>query len=67
MKKITIILFKNIFIKDDANNLNNILPKDLCSYSGSNYNSSKRESINENKIILENGIIYSYDKNEEIK
>lgn len=58
-------IVKNIFIKDDANNLNNILPKDSSSQDQTII--AKRGIINENKIILENGIIYSYDKNEEIK
>ncbi len=56
---------KNIFIKDDANNLDNLLPEE---------NSSKNQTIiaesgviAENKIILEKGIIQSFDKKNTIK
>ena len=58
-------VIKNIFIKDDANNLDNLLPEE---------NSSKNQTIiaesgiiAENKLILEKGIIQSFDKKDSIK
>ena len=44
-------IVQNIFIKDDANNLNNILPKDSSTQDQTII--AQRGIINENKIILE--------------
>ena len=58
-------ILKDIFIKDDANNLDNLLPEK---------NSSKNQTIiaesgiiSENKLILEKGIIQSFDKKDSIR
>ncbi len=56
---------KNIFIRDDGNNLNNLLPEN----SDSKDQTILAESgfIQDNKIILENGLIQSYDQNNTIR
>ncbi len=58
-------VIKNIFIKDDANNLDNLLPEE----NGSKNQTIIAESgiIAENKLILEKGIIQSFDKEDSIK
>tara|TARA_B100001057_G_scaffold430643_1_gene457518 strand:- start:18502 stop:19644 length:1143 start_codon:yes stop_codon:yes gene_type:complete len=58
-------IIKNIFIKDDSNNLNSLLPEN---YSAKNKTViAERGIINKNKIILENGIIQSYEKDNTVK
>ena len=56
---------KNIFIRDDGNNLNNLLPEN----SDSRDQTILAESgfIQDNKIILENGLIQSYDQKNTIE
>tara|TARA_A100001015_G_scaffold279420_1_gene340594 strand:+ start:1363 stop:2508 length:1146 start_codon:yes stop_codon:yes gene_type:complete len=54
-----------IFIKDDGNNLNNILPE--ANESKDQTILARRGFVKENKIILENGIIQSYDQNNKIR
>ena len=56
---------KNIFIRDDGNNLNNLLPEN----SDSRDQTILAESgfIQDNKIILENGLIQSYDQKNTIR
>ena len=56
---------KNIFIRDDGNNLNNLLPEN----SDSKDQTILAESgfIQDNKIILENGLIQSYDQKNTIR
>ena len=56
---------KYIFIRDDGNNLNNLLPEN----SDSKDQTILAESgfIQDNKIILENGLIQSYDQNNTIR
>lgn len=58
-------IVKNIFIKDDSNSLNSLLPE-----SSSPKNKTiiaEKGTINKNKIILENGVIYSYETNNTVK
>ena len=58
-------IIKNIFIKDDGNNLENLLP-DKTSLKNQTI-IAENGIISENKIILENGVIQSYDKNNVVK
>ena len=56
---------KNIFIKDDSNNLNNLLPEKSSAKNKTIY--AERGIINKNKIILEKGVIQSYEKDNTVK
>ena len=56
---------KNIFIKDDSNNLNSLLPENSSAKDKTVI--AERGIIDKNKIILENGIIQSYEKNNTVK
>ena len=58
-------IIKNIFIKDDGNNLENLLPDKTSSKNQTII--AENGIISENKIILENGVIQSYDKNNVVK
>ena len=56
---------KNIFIKDDSNNLNNLLPEKSSAKNKTIY--AERGVINKNKIILEKGVIQSYEKDNTVR
>ena len=58
-------IVKNIFIKDDSNNLNSLLPENSSSKDKTII--AERGLIDKNKIILEKGIIQSYEKNNTVK
>ena len=58
-------IVKNIFIKDDSNNLNSLLPEKSTAKNKTVI--AERGIISKNKIILENGVIQSYDKNNTVK
>ena len=58
-------IIKNIFIKDDGNNLNSLLPENSSSKNKTII--AERGLINKNKIILEKGIIQSYEKDSVVK
>ena len=49
-------IIKNIFIKDDGNNLENLLPDKTSSKNQTII--AENGIISENKIILENGVIH---------
>ena len=56
---------KNIFIKDDANNLNNLLPEKSSSKNQTIY--AESGIIDKNRIILEKGIIQSYENDNTVR
>ncbi len=58
-------IVKNIFIKDDSNNLNSLLPENSSSKNKTVI--AERGVINKNKIILERGVIQSYERNNTVK
>ena len=58
-------LVKNIFIKDDSNNLNSLLPENSSARDKTII--AKRGIIDKNKIILEKGVIQSYEKDNTVK
>ena len=58
-------VIENIFIKDDGNNLNNFLPDKSISRNQTII--AEKGIINESKIILEDGIIQSLDKDNNLK
>tara|TARA_B100001057_G_scaffold18206_1_gene16806 strand:+ start:806 stop:1951 length:1146 start_codon:yes stop_codon:yes gene_type:complete len=58
-------ILRNIFIKDDGNNLGNLLPEKNGAKNKTII--AKNGIISENKIILENGVIQSYDDNDIVK
>ena len=58
-------IIKNIFIKDDSNNLNSLLPKNSTAKNKTVI--AERGVINKNKIILEKGIIQSYQNDNTVK
>ena len=58
-------IIKNIFIKDDSNNLNSLLPENSSSKNKTVI--AERGIINKNKIILEKGIIQSFEKDNTVK
>ncbi len=58
-------IIKNIFIKDDSNNLNSLLPENSAALNKTVI--AERGIINKNKIILEKGIIQSYEKDNTVK
>ena len=58
-------VIENIFIKDDGNNLSNLLPEKSISRNQTII--AKKGIIDQSKIILENGIIQSLDKNNNLK
>ena len=58
-------VIKNIFIKDDSNNLNSLLPKNSSAKNKTVI--AERGVISKNKIILENGVIQSYQKDNTVK
>ena len=53
-------IIKNIFIKDDSNNLNSLLPKNSSAKNKTVI--AERGVISKSKIILENGTIQSFKK-----
>ena len=56
---------RNVFIKDDSNNLNNLLPEKSSAKNKTIY--AERGVINKNKIILEKGVIQSYEKDNTVR
>ncbi len=58
-------IIKNIFIKDDSNNLNSLLPENSSSKNKTII--ADRGVINKNKIILEKGVIQSFEDNNTVK
>ncbi len=56
---------ENIFIKDDGNNLDNLLPENSISRNQTII--AKKGMIDESRIILEDGIIQSLDENNDLK
>ncbi len=59
-------IIKDIFIKDDGNNLNNLLPEEDISPKNQTIIAEKG-IIDRNKIILEKGVIQSYEENNTLK
>ncbi len=58
-------IVKNIFIKDDSNNLNTLLPENSSAKNKTVI--AKRGVINKNKIVLEKGVIQSYEKDNTVR
>ena len=58
-------IIRNIFIKDDSNNLNSLLPKNSTAKNKTVI--AERGVINKNKIILEKGTIQSYQNDKTVK
>ncbi len=58
-------VIKNIFIKDESNNLNNLLPEGSTAKNKTVI--AERGIIDKNKIILEKGVIQSYEKDNTVK
>ena len=56
---------KNIFIKDESNSLNSLLPESSAAKNKTVI--AERGIIDKNKIILEKGIIQSYEKDNTVK
>ena len=56
---------KNIFIKDEGNNLTNLLPQDTAPKNKTVI--AESGLINKNKIILEKGVIQSYENDNTIR
>ena len=56
---------KNIFIKDEGNNLTNLLPQDIAPKNKTVI--AESGLINKNKIILKKGIIQSYENDNTIR
>ena len=58
-------IVKNIFIKDDGNNLKNLLPEKSSAKNKTII--AKRGLVNKNRIILEKGFIQSYEANDTVR
>ena len=58
-------IVKNIFIKDDSNNLNSLLPETKSAKNKTVI--AERGLIKKNKIILEKGVIQSYENEDTVK
>ena len=58
-------IVKNIFIRDDSSNLNNLLPEKSSAKNKTVI--AERGIINKNKIILENGFIQSFEKDNTVR
>ena len=58
-------IIKNIFIKDDSNNLNSLLPKNSSAKNKTVI--AERGVISKNKLILENGFIQSLQNDNTVK
>ncbi|MAH89762.1 MAG: hypothetical protein CMI78_00700 [Candidatus Pelagibacter sp.] len=58
-------IIKNIFIKDDGNNLNSLLPENSTAKNKTVI--AEKGVVKKNKIILENGFIQSYENNDTVK
>ena len=58
-------IIKNIFIKDDSNNLNSLLPKNSSAKNKTVI--AERGVISKSKLILENGFIQSLQKDNTVK
>ena len=56
---------KNIFIKDESNSLNSLLPESSAAKNKTVI--AERGIIDKNKIILEKGIIQSFEKDNTVK
>tara|TARA_Y100000816_G_scaffold251981_1_gene202737 strand:+ start:1080 stop:2222 length:1143 start_codon:yes stop_codon:yes gene_type:complete len=58
-------IIRNIFIKDDANNLNSLLPENSSAKNKTVI--AEKGIVKKNKIILENGFIQSYEDDDTVK
>ena len=58
-------IIRNIFIKDDGNNLNSLLPENSSSKNKTVI--ARKGIVKKNKIILENGFIQSYEGDDTVK
>ena len=58
-------IVKNIFIKDDGNNLRNLLPEKSSAKNKTII--AERGLVNKNSIILEKGFIQSYEANDTVR
>ena len=58
-------VIKNIFIKDDSNNLNSLLPKNSSAKNKTVI--AQRGVISKSKLILENGFIQSFQNDNTVK
>ena len=58
-------IIKNIFIKDDSNNLNSLLPENTSAKNKTII--ADRGVIDKNKIILEKGAIQSYEEDNTVR
>ena len=58
-------VIKNIFIKDDSNNLNSLLPKNASAKNKTVI--AERGVISKSKLILENGFIQSFQNDNTVK
>ena len=58
-------IIKNIFIKDDSNNLNSLLPENSSAKNKTVI--AKKGTIDKNKIILEKGVLQSYEKDNTVR
>ena len=58
-------VIKNIFIKDDSNNLNSLLPKNSSAKNKTVI--AERGVISKSKLILENGFIQSFQNDNTVK
>ncbi len=58
-------IVKNIFIKDDGNNLNNLLPEKSSSKNKTII--AEKGMVEKNKIILEKGVIQSYEADNTVR
>ena len=58
-------VIKNIFIRDDSNNLNNLLPDNTSAKNKTVI--AERGIINKNKIVLEKGVVQSYEEDNTVR
>lgn len=58
-------IIRNIFIKDDSNNLNNLLPEKSSPKNKTVI--AERGIINKNKIVLEKGVVQSFESDDTVR
>ena len=58
-------VIKNIFIRDDSNNLNNLLPDNTSAKNKTVI--AERGIIDKNKIVLEKGVVQSYEEDNTVR
>ena len=58
-------MIKNIFIRDDSNNLNNLLPDNTSAKNKTVI--AERGIIDKNKIVLEKGVVQSYEEDNTVR